>query len=167
MRTIPSGSDFDAWVGELASSQRRRGAKLHLLAAGARAVPAIRGGLHHPSAEVRRTCVSLLDKLLDDAALPDLVAALDDADAEVCRRALHALACDQCKQGACRPADDVWVPRAIELLADPRPDVRAGAIDALGKASERNMDIGDALVGAASNDPDAGLRSMARRVSRR
>jgi HEAT repeat protein len=163
VRRLPAGDDFDGWVELLGVDRRRPLARLHLLGAGAVAVPAIRRGLRSDDADVRRLCVNLLDKLLDDDAVLDLVAALDDDDPEVVGRAMHALACDACKQGECRPGDDLFVPRAIELLADANPDVRAGAIDALGKAAERgNAAAIAALASSAVHDRDAGLRGMAR-----
>src|SRR3954453_19774741 len=92
----------------------------------------LRRGLGHPNPAVRASCAQILDRLLDDDAIPDLVAALDDPDAMVVKRALHSLACDACKTGACRPGDDLFVPKAIELARrDPRPVVRAAAFDAL------------------------------------
>jgi HEAT repeat protein len=111
--------------------------------------------------------VNLLDRLVDEASVPDLVAALDDTDVEVCCRALHALACDTCKANACRPGEELFVPRAIDLLADPDPDLRAAAIDALGKVAGHRADAAAALAAAAREDPDVGLRSMAEgRISR-
>jgi len=164
MRQLPTGSDFDGWVSELAHSRRRQAARHHLLAAGERAVPAIRRGLRHVDPEVRRICVNMLDRLLDDDSVPDLVAALDDPDPYVARRALHALACDACKQNECRPGDDLFVPRAIELTRDPNPDLRAGAIDALGKAAQRgSVDAIAALESAAVHERDRNLREMADR----
>jgi HEAT repeat protein len=165
-RLVPAGDDYAGWVDQLAVNRRRQLAKQHLLRTGAVAVPAIRRGLAHSSPAARRACVSLLDFLLDADAIPDLVHALDDDDAEVVRRALHALACDQCKQGECRPGDELWVARGVELLSSPDPDVRAGAIDALGKLALRRGDVGAALAAAADRELDAGLREMARRASR-
>jgi HEAT repeat protein len=162
MHRLPAGSDFDGWIGELAHSRHRQEARHHLIAAGARAVPAVRRGLHHRDAEVRRICVNMLDRLVDDDSVGDLVTALDDPDPEVARRALHALACDACKQNECRPGDDLFVPRAIELTHDTNPDLRAGAIDALGKAAERgSADAIAALEASAANDRDRNLREMA------
>jgi HEAT repeat protein len=164
MRRIPAGSDFDGWVRQLAIAQRRQQAKRHLLGAGPRALPAIRRGLHHRDVIVRRVCVAILDHLVDEDSVPDLVAALDDDDPEVCARALHALACDACKQNECRPDDDLFVPRALEILrVHPNADVRAAAIDALGRVAQRRPDIAGALVTAAATDRDPGLRTMARR----
>jgi HEAT repeat protein len=105
----------------------------------------------------------MLDRLVDQDAVGDLVAALDDDDVEVRRRALHALACDACKENECRPGEDLWVPRALALLSDPDPDLRAAAIDALGKVAGHRADVADALTTSAERDPDRGLRGMARR----
>lgn len=167
MRVLPSGSDFDGWVELLAVSSRRQAARRHLMSIGTRAVPAIRRGVHHVEPAVRRACVSMLDQLIEDDALPDLVDALDDDDADVVKRALHALACDACTKGECRPSDALWVDRAIVLAGSPDIDVRAGAIDALGKAVERRADVGDALSAIADAERDPGLRSMARRLAAR
>jgi HEAT repeat protein len=137
VRATPSGSDFDAWVELLGVTSRRQAARRHLMGIGPRAVPAIRRGVHHDDPVVRRMCVSLLDQLLDDDAVPDLIAALEDDDPEVVRRALHSLACDACTKGECRPIDDLWVPRALQLAEHPNPDIRWGAIDALDKVEQR------------------------------
>ena len=163
MRPLPRAGDHDAWVRRLGISHGRQEAKHHLRAVGADAVPAIRRGLRHPKPEVRRACVSLLDALLDADAVPDLVAALDDGDGQVVKRALHALACDHCKQNGCTPGDELFVGRALDLVrTHPDPDVRAGAIDALGKAAERDPSVAGLLADAAAGERDRGLRDMVR-----
>jgi HEAT repeat protein len=167
MRPTPAGNDFDAWVRLLGVAQSRQGAKRHLLAAGAPAVPALRRGLQHRDATVRRVCAAILDHLLDEDAVPDLVAALDDDDPAVCARALHALACDACKENECRPTDDLFLPRALELLRHPDPDVRAAAIDAVGRVAERRPEVAVTLVAVVDHERDAGLRNMARRRAQR
>lgn len=168
MRGTPAGNDFEGWVRQLAISSCRQRAKRHLMHSGQPALPALRRGLRHQRAIVRRLCVNILDHLVDEESVPDLVAALDDEDPGVCARALHALACDKCKQNECRPADDLFVPRALQLLRDhPNPDVRAAAIDALGKVALRRHDIADALAAAGESDRDPGLRGMARHRARR
>lgn len=163
----PAGGDFDGWVDLLGTDAMRQRAKRHLLRSGAAALPALRRGLRHEAAIVRRSCAVILDHLVDDASLPDLVAALDDPAPEVLTRALHALACDACKENECRPSDDLFVPRAIELLDHPDAAVRASAIDALGKVAGRTGDptsaAAVALAGAQEGDRVAGLRNMARR----
>jgi HEAT repeat protein len=168
MRRIPAGDDFDGWVGQLAKAERRQLAKRHLLRMGSPALPALRRGMRHPEPMVRRTCTGILDHLVDEESLPDLVAALDDADPGVCARALHALACDRCKQTGCLPAEELFVPRALELLrAHEDPRVRAAAIDALAKVAQRRPDVADALMQASVNERDPGLRNMARRRGQR
>jgi HEAT repeat protein len=117
----------------------------------------------HSKAIVRRQCVNILDRLLDEDSLGVLVAALDDPEPTVIGRALHALACDRCKQAACRPAEETWVPRALTLLHHPNPDLRAAAIDALGKVTARRRDVTAALAVTSRADIDKGLRGMARR----
>ena len=106
----------------------------------------------------------IFDQLVDEASLPDLVVALDDEDPGVCARALHALACDRCKQNACRPGEDLWVPRALDFLWNhPNPDIRAAAIDALGKVVRDRPDVAAALITASETERNVGLRGMARR----
>jgi HEAT repeat protein len=117
---------------------------------------------------VRRTCVNLLDQLVDEESLPDLVAALDDPDPTVCARALHALACEQCKQNECRPGDDLFVPKALEFVrSHADPDIRAAAIGALGRIAYRRRDVADALLVAAERDPNPDVRNIARLRTRR
>lgn len=136
---------------------------MHLRRSGQAALPAVRRAMQHPKPIVRRLCASILDQLADEAALVDLVAALDDDDPGVVTRALHALACDQCKENECRPGEEMFVPRALELLHHPNADVRAGAIDTLGKVAVRRPDVAEALADVARRDRDPGLRGMARR----
>jgi HEAT repeat protein len=162
MRRFPAAHDFDGWVAQLGHSERRQRAKIHLRDAGRPAVPAVRRGMHHPKPMVRRLCASILDHIADETAFVDLVAALDDDDPGVLKRALHALACDRCKENECRPGEELFVPRALELLHHVSPDVRASAIDTLGKLVARRPDVADALAQVARLDRDAGLRGMAR-----
>lgn len=162
MRRAPATRDFDGWVSQLGVTSCRQRAKHHLLTSGAAALPALRRGLRHPKPVVRQQCVRIFDQLVDEASLPDLAVALDDDDPGVRARALHALACDACKQNECRPAEDLWVPRALDLLHDPNPDLRAAAIDALGKVAARLPEVSAALLAAAETETDRGLRSMAR-----
>ena len=166
-RTAPAGGDFDGWVGLLGVDASRQRAKRHLLRSGSATLQALRRGLRHEQAIVRRSCAVILDHLVDEAALPDLVAALDDPSSEVLKSALHALACDACKENECRPGDDLFVPRAIELLDHPDPAVRVSAIDALGKVAQRTGDptspAAVALARAQEADRIGGLRNLARR----
>jgi HEAT repeat protein len=162
MRRAPAPSDFDGWVSQLGYSSSSQRARTHLLTSGPPALPALRRGLRHPKAIVRRQCVRIFDQLVDEESLPELISALDDDDPGVCARALHALACDRCKQNDCRPGEAVWVPRAVELLGHPNPDLRAAAIDALGKVAPHRGDVATILLAAAETERDKGLRGKAR-----
>jgi HEAT repeat protein len=163
MRREPAPHDFDGWVSQLGYSSTRQRARTHLLTSGPPAVPALRRGLQHRKVIVRQQCVRIFDQLVDEESLTELVLALDDEDAGVRARALHALACDGCKKNECRPGEDLWVPRALDLLTHPDPDLRAAAIDALGKVASHRSDAADALARVAETDRDRGLRGMARR----
>lgn len=163
VRRAPAPKDFTGWVSQLGVASCRQRAKHYLLASGAAALPALRRGLRHPNVTVRQQCVRIFDQLVDEESLPELVASLDDADAGVQARALHALACDQCKQNACRPGEELWLPRALALLDHANPDLRAAAIDALGKVVSRRPEVRAALLRAAESDKDRGLRGVARR----
>lgn len=162
MRRCPAAHDYDGWVAQLAVPSCHRRAKCHLLEVGPPALAAVRRGLQRGKPAVRLECVNLLDHFVDDETLGLLVAAVDDDDPRVRARALHALSCDRCKEGACRPGEDLWVPRALALLRDAAPDLRAAAIDALGKVVARRPEVAAALAGVAERDPDKGLRGMAR-----
>jgi HEAT repeat protein len=163
MRRAPAPHDFDGWVSQLGISSSRQRARVHLVRSGPAALPALRRGLRHRKPIVRQQCVRIFDQLVDEESLPELVLALDDEDPGVRARALHALACDRCKENACRPGEDLWVPRALDLLHHPNPDLRAAAIDALGKVAGRRTDVVAALLVAADRDREKGLRGMARR----
>jgi hypothetical protein len=54
----------------------------------------------------------------------------------------------------------------LALLRDRNADLRAAAIDALGKVVARRPDVVAALVAAGEGDTDPGLRTMARRRAR-
>ena len=168
MSRAPDAHDYDGWVAQLARPSRHQEAKWHLRNVGSGALPAIRRGVHHRKAVVRRACVNLLDALVDEESLPDLVAAIEDEDPSVASRALHALACEACKTGACRPNEDLFVPRALEILrSHPNADVRANAVNALGRLARRRPDVAAALIEAAEHDHHPGVRNIARMRTRR
>jgi hypothetical protein len=65
--------------------------------------------------------------------LPDLIAMLHDPEPAVRRTTLHTLACDRCKEGACRPVEAEVLPEALRLLfEDANAHVRAMAIELVG-----------------------------------
>ena len=154
--------DLDRCVESLAVEHRRKEALRALLSAGPRATDALRRGLHSDDAQVRLGCCYVLDFFMDEAALPDLVANLDHDDESVRSRALHTLACDRCKKGACRPAEGAVVPIALRLLkADPSRRVRTQAADMLGQVVHRHLDVQRALEAARDTDPHPMVRKVA------
>ena len=167
MRQDPSSTDYDAWVRLLGTSNRRPAAKRHLQMSGRAALDALRRGLHHPKPIVRQMCVGILDRVVDQEAYGDLVGLLDDEDIGVRKRALHALPCERCKEDDCRLDEDLFVPRALELLRDKDPDLRVSAIGALALTATRQSEVKNALVDVSRCDPHPGVRNAARVSLRR
>src|SRR5260370_38037448 len=96
---------------------------------------AARLGLRHASAQVREYCCLVLDRLMDLESAAALVEALDDPAEQVRLAAVHALACERCKEGSWRPSAGAVLPRAIPLLAADEPaHVRAMAVQLVGHA---------------------------------
>jgi hypothetical protein len=158
----PHPTDFFAWVERLAIPHHQREAMWHLVLSGPPALDAVRAGLAHDDPAVRRGCTDVLDHLVDDAALEDLVAMVDDDDAGVRVRALHALACDRCKENGCSPSMASVLPAAIERVRhDPDPHVRAMAIGAIGRWVVDEPDALAAVVHAHEHDPHPAVRKKA------
>jgi HEAT repeat protein len=111
---------------------------------------------------VRVGCCRILDHFLDEDALPDLMANLSNENDEVRGWALHALACDRCKEGACRPAEDEVTPIALRMLRDdPSRRVREKAAALLGAAVHRRPEIAEALLAARKGDSHPMVRKVA------
>jgi hypothetical protein len=155
-------ADYDRTVAELGIKHRADAAARMLMAAGMDATPAVRRGLLHADAQVRARCCGILDHFMDDEAIPALLKNLDDPDSKVRLMAMHALACDRCKEGACRPAENDVVEAAMRLLTDdPDRHVRTQAAHALGRAVHRRADAKEALVLAHETDADPLVRKVA------
>lgn len=155
--------DLDACVECLGVAHRYKEALRVLMAAGTEATPAVRRGLHHNDPIVRVGCCFVLDHFMDEESLPDLVGNLDHEHADVRSRALHTLACDRCKEGACRPAENDVVPIAIRMLKeDPSRRVRSQAAAMLGQVVHRHRDVQEALEWARDHDPHPMVRKVAR-----
>jgi hypothetical protein len=155
--------DHDVLVEYLGVKHRARYALRALMAAGSQATPALRRGLEHQNAKVRVGCCMVLDHFLDAEALPELIANLAHEDSEVRAWAMHALACDRCKEGACRPGEDEVIPIAARMLVeDPDREVRQMAAGLLGPAVHRREDVLRALEHAAEHDPHPAVRKVAR-----
>lgn len=154
--------DSLALVEDLAVPHRFRSAKRSLMLAGTAATSAVREGLHHPNPVVRAGCCQVLDHFLDEAALPELLENLDHPDPQVRGWAVHALACDRCKEGSCRPAESDSLPVAIRmLLKDPSRQVRQQAAGLVGPAVHRSPDALAAIVTAHQSDPHPVVRKIA------
>lgn len=121
-------------VDMLADPHRCFQAYQRLLRIGPLASAAARGGLQHPSEQVREYCCLVLDRLLDAESAAALLAALDDSAERVRLAAAHGLACERCKEGAWRPDAADVLPRAIALLSgDESAHVRAMAVELVGQ----------------------------------
>jgi hypothetical protein len=154
--------DWDRLVEDLAVAHRTKGALRALMAGGMAATPALRRGLSHAEPEVRVGCCMVLDHFMDEAAVPELMANLTHEDARVRGWALHALACDRCKEGSCRPGEEDVVPIAIRMLReDPSDHVRKGAVHMLMPAVHRRSDAREALEDAHRRDPSPLVRKVA------
>jgi HEAT repeat protein len=154
--------DFTGWVRLLRDPVRARTAYWHLLESGNAALPAIRCGLADANADVRMYCAKMLDHLVDEDSFPELVAMLDDPDERVRWDTLHALACDRCKDTACRPEKNDVLPRAVHMLrADPSRHVRAIAVEVVGRWVHTDQAAVDALVEARDRDPEPSVRKKA------
>ena len=153
---------YDEMVGDLAVPHRFKSALGRLMAAGMLATPALRRGLRHDDPDVRIGCCIVLDHFMDDAAVPELIENLGHENPRVRSNALHALACDRCKEGACRPGEDDVVPIAIRMLReDESPGVRSTAVGMLTPAVHKREDVRRALEHARDHDPDRMVRKKA------
>ena len=158
-----SGHTLAEVVELLDDSQRARAATHRLMAAGREGVMALRTGLHHENAAIRAGCCKVLDHFMDEAAIPEIVANIEHPDPTVRSWALHALACDRCKEGTCAPDSKQIVPMVLTALKnDPSPAVRARAVGLLaGRRDDR--EVRAALFAAMENDSNANVRKVAGR----
>lgn len=155
-------ADFTRWVEELGINHRAQAALRGLMAAGPLATPIVRQGLQHPNPTVRVGCCKVLDHFLDESALPELIENLAHRDEEVRSWALHALACDKCKEGVCRPGEADVIPLAVEmLLTDKSRRVRQMAAGLLGPSVHRRPDVLQALEQARQQDEHPVVRKIA------
>jgi len=151
-----------AIIEELAVPHRERQAFQRLLGGGARVLPLVLANLDHANARVRYYCARFLDMFVEPLSLGELLRMLDDPDADVRAASLHALACDRCKQGVCRPDERLVLPAAIALLhADPDAHVRAHAIGVVGLSVHTRPEAVEALQRTHREDPSPAVRKKA------
>lgn len=154
--------DPERLVEDLALVHREKQALRGLMAAGPAATPALRRGLRHAQSRVRVGCCKVLDHFMDAEAVPELIQNLDHPDAEVRLWAVHALACDRCKEGECRPGEDQAIPIAAHMLADDESrHVRSMAAHMLGPSVYRSAAARAALERARDTDPHPMVRKVA------
>jgi hypothetical protein len=127
-------AELDRWVAELGVPHRAKRAYWRLVLRGADSLGAVREGLRSRSADVRMHCARILDHIVDQRSLGELIGLLDDADPRVRLHAVHALACDRCKDGEVCLLDAALLERAVTvLLRDPDRHVRAMAVEWVGR----------------------------------
>ena len=124
-------------VAEFANGENRMAAFLALYARGADALPAIREGLKHSDANIRRWSAMFVDNFADGETLRVLMPLLRDPKPEVRAWAVHSLSCETCKDGP-NPIDAV--PLLLERIEqDASLKVRRQAVAML--AHHRTPDI--------------------------
>lgn len=107
-------------------------------------------------------CVRALDHLVDEDAWPQLVEMLGDNDPRVRSHALHAIACDRCKEDTCRPEKRDLLPRALTTLRDdPSYHVRAMAVEVVAQFVHDDAQAAVALSAARDEDPHPMVRKKA------
>ena len=154
--------DYGALVQQLGDPVRSKLAFRHLVAGGADALPAVRAGLDDEDPEVRQHSVRAMDHLVDVASWPQLVSMLRDRDPRVRCHALHALACDRCKQGMERPQKSDVLPHALRILRDDQIyHARAMAVEVVALYVHEDEQARAALEHARDEDPHPMVRKKA------
>src|SRR5262245_844350 len=157
----PAQDDFAGWVEHLADPVRARRAYRHLVLSGAPSLPAVRAGLGHANADVRSLCTKALDHLVDAESYAALVAMVEDPAPRVRMEALHALACDRCKENEVPRGDEVLALGLSCLRSDPDRHARASAVELVGRFVHTAPVAAAALVAARDGDPHPTVRKKA------
>lgn len=157
-----SGNTLAETVAMLASPHRRKVAVRRLMQTGRAGTRAVCAGLRHDDPDVRIACCKVLDHFMDEQALPDLIANVEHPHPGVRAWAIHALACDRCKEGACRPGEQDVLPMVVKaLLHDEDRIVRQQAAGLLGPAVLRSEAASAAIRQAHEHDPHPAVRKVA------
>ncbi len=94
--------------------------------------------------------------------MPELIENLQHKEGSVRAWAMHALACDRCKESTCRSAEDEVVPIATRmLLEDGSRRVRQMAAALVGAVVHRRPNVIAALEHARDHDPHSVVRKIA------
>jgi HEAT repeat protein len=154
--------DYRSLVASLGIKHRSKEARRRLMLAGSEATSELRRGLKDVDPDVRIGCCIVLDHHLDEDAIPELLDNLSHVHPEVRAWSLHALACDRCKEGVCRPQEKRITPLVIHMLeTDPVDKVREMAVGLLGPSVHRNDAAREALCRAHAEDPNPVVRKVA------
>ena len=157
-----SGNTLEETIEMLASPHRRKVAIRKLMAAGRAGTPVVRVGLRHDDPEVRIACCTVLDHFMDEEAVPELMDNVDHWHPGVRGSAIHALACDRCKEGVCRPGENDVIPMVVDaLLRDQDRGVRQQAAGMLGPSVLRSATAKAAIEQAHEHDPHPVVRKIA------
>ncbi len=152
----------DELVQQLGIAHRHKYALQRLMRLAEEASDAVRAGLLDENMMIRVGCCKVLDHHLDEAALPLLIENLEHQSAEVRLWAIHALACDRCKVGSCRPGEAEVIPRAVKMLRhDNNRQVRQMVAGLLGPGVQRSPEAASALQYAHLHDPHPSVRKVA------
>ena len=95
----------DELVTNLGVPHRAKAAKLALIETGPAARSAVHAGLANSDPAVVLGCIDVIDHILDAQDLLPLLAATSHGSGRVRQRSLHALICENCKAGVCRPSE--------------------------------------------------------------
>ena len=159
---LAPGLSAEQLVATLADPHRSCQALQRLIALGPDAIGAACEGLRSPDAEMRVNCCKVLDHVMDPGSVNAVIQALADPVPQVRYGALHALACDRCKSGGCRPSASAVLPPAMALLAaEPSPQVRAMACEVVGAWAHTRREAVEALQASTSTDPSPLVRKKA------
>jgi HEAT repeats len=146
----------------LADAHRAFAARSRLIALGSPCQPAVVTGLRHRNPQVRAQCCFVLDHIADTDGLKAVESVLGDPAAEVRIQALHALACDRCKDDECDLDPEAVLPTATAILReDPDAHVRAMAVELVGRWVHDHDEASDALNSAKAADPSPAVRKKA------
>jgi len=154
--------DFRSLVASLGIKHRSKEARRRLMLAGSAATAELRRGLQDVDPNVRVGCCIVLDHHIDEDAVPELIDNLSHVHPEVRAWSLHALACDRCKEGTCRPEENRIIPLVIHILeTDPAHKVREMAVGLLGPSVHRSDAAREALRRAHAEDSNPVVRKIA------
>ena len=150
-------TDYAGWVAWLSDPLRRSRVYWHLVLSGPDAREAVVEGLGSHYVSTRRHCARARDDLVDESSFVALIDLLDDTDPLVRVAAIHGLACDRCKDDACRPVASAVLPKARCSTTLTRTCGR-NAVELVGRFVHTHKSAEEAIVLAAEADVSPAVR---------